>query len=545
MRKYRFTACLIAALLSTSTVFADFNYSADYSNERVVISGVTSTETEEVSVQVYKSDDGNISDSNSILFNDQCTSDGGKYEFPFRYDGAENGIYEINVRESGTDKIYTKKVKLVPKQEYITAISELNNAAQTSEQAFIDAFNTYGNVFDIDEELKKGKSFQDSVKKLAAGVKTNQMNAQNNQMNDKVVNTYVVLNAVKQSEIKNVTGYLDYLQQDDAFIDNLSKICTSDAKAEYLTSKLKNVAVFGIDGADKSLREALILTAARHSNVGALKALVEKYGADVGMQLSSIKSYAYSSVSGKDYDSAADLNIALKDAKSPEGGNGGSGGGGGSGSSGNKSNSTGSTGVTFPGTGKAEVPEINARFIDLNTVEWAYEAIMALADNGIVNGKTDNEFYPNDKVTREEFAKLLVCMAKLENSAYSSDHFTDVGADAWYSRYVNIAYENGICNGIGDGNFGVGNEITRQDMAVMVHNLLKSGNEAINPLHTEFADDEDISDYAKPAVSSLSAMGIINGVGDNMFAPKDNATRAQAAVIIYAAYKRMNGVISQ
>ena len=105
MRKYRFTACLIAALLSTSTVFADFNYSADYSNERVVINGVTNTETEEISVQVYKPNAGNISDSgNSILFNDQCTSDGGKYEIPFRYDGAENGIYEINVRESGTDK---------------------------------------------------------------------------------------------------------------------------------------------------------------------------------------------------------------------------------------------------------------------------------------------------------------------------------------------------------------------------------------------------------------------------------------------------------
>ena len=266
---------------------------------------------------------------------------------------------------------------------------------------------------------------------------------------------------------------MDYLQQNDDFIADLSKICTSDVKAEYLTSKLKNIAGFGVDGADKSLREALILTAARHSNVGALKAVVEKYGADVGMQLSSIKSYAYSSVSGKDYGSAADLNTALKNAESPSESSGGSGGGGGSGSSGNKSNSTGSTGVTFPGTGKAEVPEINARFIDLNTVEWAYEAIMALADNGIVNGKTDNEFYPNDKVTREEFAKLLVCMARLENSAYSNDHFADVGADAWYSRYVNIAYENGICNGIGGGNFGVGKEITRQDMSVMVHNLFE------------------------------------------------------------------------
>ena len=244
MRKYRFTACLIAALLSTSTVFADFNYSADYSNERVVINGVTNTETEEISVQVYKPNAGNISDSgNSILFNDQCTSDGGKYEIPFRYDGAENGIYEINVRESGTDKIYTKKIKLVPKQEYITAVSELNKASQSSEQDFVNAFNTYGNVFDIDEELKKGKSFQDSVKKLAAGIKNSQLTVENNQLNDKIVNTYVILNAVKQSEIKNVIGYLDYLQQNDDFIADLSKICTSDVKAEYLTSKLKNIQV--------------------------------------------------------------------------------------------------------------------------------------------------------------------------------------------------------------------------------------------------------------------------------------------------------------
>ena len=67
MRKYRFTACLIAALLSTSTVFADFNYSADYSNERVVINGVTNTETEEISVQVYKPNAGNISDSGNSI----------------------------------------------------------------------------------------------------------------------------------------------------------------------------------------------------------------------------------------------------------------------------------------------------------------------------------------------------------------------------------------------------------------------------------------------------------------------------------------------
>lgn len=545
MKKYGIIALLLSGMLITTTVFADFEYSVDYNNERVVISGTTKTDEEQVFIQVYKPNAEQFSDvSKAILFNNQCTAEKGKYEFPFRYDGEDMGIYKVNVRETGTSQIYTKEIRLVPKQTYETAIIELNKAAQSSEQDFINAFNTYGNIFNIDEELKNKNSFSDTIKEIANVVKTTPLSTSDNQANDKMINEYVVLNAVKQSEISNVVEYLDCLQQDSLFKENVSKICVSEVQEKYLTSKLQTIADSSKNGMDRALREALILTAAKYSNAGALKAVVEKYGADVGIQLSSIKSYAYGVVSGKDYSSITDLNSALLTAESPSG-NGSSSGGGNTGSSGNKLNNTGSTGVTVPGTGKAEVPEINARFIDLNTVEWAYEAIMALADNGIVNGKTNNEFYPNDKVTREEFAKLLVCMAGLENSSYSNDHFTDVSADAWYSRYVNIAYENGICNGIGDGNFGVGKEITRQDMSVMVYNLLKSNNEAMNPLNTEFADDNDISDYAKPAVASLSAMGVINGVGDNMFAPKDNATRAQAAVIIYAAYKRMNGVISQ
>ena len=75
MRKYRFYSLFNSRFAFNEYGFADFNYSADYSNERVVINGVTNTETEEISVQVYKPNAGNISDSgNSILFNDQCTS---------------------------------------------------------------------------------------------------------------------------------------------------------------------------------------------------------------------------------------------------------------------------------------------------------------------------------------------------------------------------------------------------------------------------------------------------------------------------------------
>ena len=80
------------------------------------------------------------------------------------------------MRESEQIKYILRKSKLVPKQEYITAVSELNKASQSSEQDFVNAFNTHGNVFDIDEELKKGKVFSGFSKKLAAGIKKQSAN---------------------------------------------------------------------------------------------------------------------------------------------------------------------------------------------------------------------------------------------------------------------------------------------------------------------------------------------------------------------------------
>ena len=52
--------------------------------------------------------------------------------------------------------------------------------------------------------------------------------------------------------------------------------------------------------------------------------------------------------------------------------------------------------------------------------------------------------------------------------------------------------------------------------------------------HELFADDDEISDYAKKAVYALRAAGVVSGITDDEFAPKENATRAQAAKIIYS-----------
>ncbi len=532
MRKNKIAVCLAGTLFITNTTFADFSCDVDYFNERVVINGQTNTKEEEVSVQVQKST------NREVLYNDQCPVTDGEYEIPFRYDVTDVSMYEVKIRESGTDEMFSEKIRLVPKTLYEEAIEKINEASQSSDGSFAEIFNRYENVFNIDEELKKSTSFDKAIEELAAELKKNRLNIENNRLNDKVVNTVVIFNSVKSSEINNVIEYLDYLQLDEDFEDYLLKVCTNSEKSKYFTSKLKNTVTAEYNKSDKALYEALILTMARYANIGAFKEVVQMYGEKAGIGVSGIKSYAYSVVSGKDYNSILELDKALKNAKSPE--SGGSGGGSGGGGSSGSNKNTGS-GMTVSGVTNSQIPQLRVRFIDLNTVEWAYEAIMVLADEGIINGKTATEFYPNDRVTREEFVKMLVCTANLDGRDYSKGYFSDVDENAWYAKYVNIAYENGICNGIGEGKFGTGKRITRQDMAVMVYNFMKLNDANDNVLHTEFDDDAQISDYAKTAVASLSEMGIINGVGDNKFAPKDDATRAQAAVIIYAGYQKMRG----
>ena len=84
--------------------------------------------------------------------------------------------------------------------------------------------------------------------------------------------------------------------------------------------------------------------------------------------------------------------------------------------------------------------------------------------------------------------------------------------------------------------FGIGDNVTRQDMAVIIFRAaqLKASEKT-----ADFSDFEKISDYAKEAVGALCSAGIINGTGDNCFSPLETVTRAQAAKI---AYELMNAI---
>ena len=163
--------------------------------------------------------------------------------------------------------------------------------------------------------------------------------------------------------------------------------------------------------------------------------------------------------------------------------------------------------------------------------DWAKDAILALNKKGIVSGVGNGKFEPGRAVNREEFAKLLCETFGLEKTDEASS-FTDVANGSWYEVYVMTANKHGIINGVEESVFGTGRNITREDMVTMLYRAICAKGIEISDEGTVFEDDNEISDYAKDAVLKMCAKGVVNGVGENKFAPKKSATRAEAAVIL-------------
>lgn len=185
----------------------------------------------------------------------------------------------------------------------------------------------------------------------------------------------------------------------------------------------------------------------------------------------------------------------------------------------------------------AEQPIVSndTTFKDVPKSHWAYNAIEYLYNSGIVNGMGNSLFAPDALVTREQMVKMLVdSLANIKVSNYEIK-FEDVTLDAWYAKYISTAHYYSLVNGISETYFGVGNPITRQDMAVMIYNTLGSMEKSFTVKDNSgiFTDIEQVSEYAKNAVNELKKYALISGRGSNMYYPKETLTRAEAATIIY------------
>lgn len=173
-----------------------------------------------------------------------------------------------------------------------------------------------------------------------------------------------------------------------------------------------------------------------------------------------------------------------------------------------------------------------ASFTDIND-SFAKDAILKLADAGILNGVGNGKFNPTGQIERQDFAIILAKALNLDTaSAPATATFSDIPKDHYAFAAVEACVKAGLIKGVGDGQYGNGTNLSREDMAVMFGRALNlvAGKDIITGKAEKlnFTDAADIADYAKDAVGAAFELGYISG-SNGKFDPKGTATREQVA----------------
>ncbi len=178
-------------------------------------------------------------------------------------------------------------------------------------------------------------------------------------------------------------------------------------------------------------------------------------------------------------------------------------------------------------------------FCDVSSTAWYRSYVYDLAFQGIIQGRSSAAYVPDGKVTRAEFAKILAAASGEDMEPYDErSSFSDVSPTAWYNKYVNWAAECGIVKGKGDGLFCPGDDITRQEMAVMLMRYLDevaAEDQLVLPIVGDeilFNDCDAIASWAKEAVDTMVKASVIGGYGDQTFRPLNSASRAETAKMV-------------
>lgn len=180
------------------------------------------------------------------------------------------------------------------------------------------------------------------------------------------------------------------------------------------------------------------------------------------------------------------------------------------------------------------VLEYRKSFQDVAADHWAADAILELSAKHIAQGVTAALFAPEERITRAEFAALLVRALGVEGEAETG--FQDVPAEAWYAREVSLAAQAGIVTGKGNGVFEPEAEVTRQEMAAMIVRAYAyaTGEEQAASGEAPYADIDAAPDWAKQAVALSHELGFMQGYPNQQFKPEGFGTRAQSAKLIHS-----------
>ena len=177
-------------------------------------------------------------------------------------------------------------------------------------------------------------------------------------------------------------------------------------------------------------------------------------------------------------------------------------------------------------------------FLDVAPGAWYYQAVEYVSREGLMAGVGASLFAPDITTSR---AMIVTILYRLEGTPQmdQASPFTDVEDSAWYANAVTWANAQGIVTGYGGGRFGPEDTITREQMAAILYKYAQyKGQDTSKQADLSvYTDQDQVSAYARNAVSWAVAQGLISGTAPGVLSPGGSTTRAQAAVILAAFSK--------
>lgn len=173
-------------------------------------------------------------------------------------------------------------------------------------------------------------------------------------------------------------------------------------------------------------------------------------------------------------------------------------------------------------------------FTDLSDDAWYSDSAKYVLENGLMKGVTDTTFAPNENLTRAMLVTVLY-RAEGEPATNRSIPFSDIDMGAYYANAVSWAKQNGIVNGVSENEFAPDESITREQIAaIMMRYAVYKGLDTVTlEENLHFADADEISEYAVSSMNWAVGAELINGKSESLLTPKDNATRIEVAAILH------------
>src|SRR5665648_802330 len=158
---------------------------------------------------------------------------------------------------------------------------------------------------------------------------------------------------------------------------------------------------------------------------------------------------------------------------------------------------------------------------------WAQTTIQSWVDNGLIKGYPDGTFKPDNNITRAEFITLVNRAFEYTNTAPIS--FTDVNQNAWYASAIGVAVEAGYISGYPDGTMKPENPISREEAATII---MRIKNLVANPAAVSVYTDASSITWGKGEVGAVTAAKIMQGYPDGSFMPRGLITRAETVIAL-------------